>query len=120
MKTLLACRFMQAFALAVLVVFAGPSFAQAWPTKPIRFVVPFAPGGASDVLARLVGQKLSERLGQPVVVENKPGAATTVGAAEVARASADGYTLLLAPAPFVIAPLMYQNLPYDATPVIST
>jgi len=88
--------------------------AQTYPVKPIRFVVPFAPGGASDVLARLVGQKLAERLGQPVVVENKPGAATTVGAAEVARAPADGYTLLLAPAPFVIAPLMYQNLPYDA------
>lgn len=97
-----------------LFAFAGPALAQTWPTKPIRFVVPFAPGGASDVLARLVGQKLAERLGQPVVVENRPGAATTVGAAEVARAPADGYTLLLAPAPFVIAPLMYQNLPYDA------
>jgi len=88
--------------------------AQAWPTKPIRLVVPFAPGGASDVLARLVGQRLAERLGQPVVVENKPGAATTLGAAEVAKAPADGYTIMLAPAPFVIAPLMYQKLPYEA------
>ncbi|MFO1412972.1 MAG: tripartite tricarboxylate transporter substrate binding protein [Burkholderiales bacterium] len=88
--------------------------AQAWPAKPIRLVVPFAPGGASDVLARLVGQKLAERVGQPVVVENKPGAATTLGAAEVAKAPADGYTIMLAPAPFVIAPLMYPKLTYDA------
>ena len=104
------------FALLTLLAAFVPAHApaQTYPVKPIRFVVPFAPGGASDVLARLVGQKLAERLGQPVVVENKPGAATTVGAAEVARAPADGYTLLLAPAPFVIAPLMYQNLPYDA------
>jgi tripartite-type tricarboxylate transporter receptor subunit TctC len=76
--------------------------------------VPFAPGGSSDALARLVGQQLSERLGQPVVIENKPGAATTIGTAEVAKAPGDGYTLLLAPAPFVIAPFLYANLPYDA------
>jgi len=102
------------FALCTVVALAGPVFAQAYPAKPIRIVVPFAPGGASDVLARLVGQKLSERLGQPVIVENKPGATTTLGAAEVAKSPPDGYTLMLAPAPFVIAPLMYPKLPYDA------
>ncbi len=107
-------RGLRAFALAVCATVAATAAAQPYPNKPIRLVVPFAPGGASDVLARLVGQKLSERLGQPVVVENKPGAATTVGAADVAKAPADGYTLMLAPAPFVIAPLMYQKLPYDA------
>ncbi len=107
-------RVLPVVALACLAVASGQGLAQVWPAKPVRLVVPFAPGGASDVLARLVGQKLSERLGQPVVVENKPGAATTLGAAEVARAPGDGYTLLLAPAPFVIAPLMYQSLTYDA------
>ena len=102
-----------AAALALLGAVGGNAFAQGYPAKPLRIVVPFAPGGASDVLARLVGQKLSERMGQPVVVENRPGATTTVGAAEVAKAAADGYTLLLAPAPFIIAPLMYQKLSYD-------
>ena len=75
-------RLLQAVALACFAVALGAAQAQAWPAKPIRLVVPFAPGGASDVLARLVGQKLSERLGKPVMVENKPGAATTIGAAE--------------------------------------
>ena len=114
MMKLRACRCLQALVAVMFAMVAGPAIAQTWPAKPIRLVAPFAPGGASDVLARLVGQKLAERLGQPVVVENKPGAATTIGAAEVAKAPADGYTLLLAPAPFVIAPLMYQNLAYDA------
>jgi tripartite-type tricarboxylate transporter receptor subunit TctC len=96
-----ACALAPAFALA-----------QAWPAKPVKIVVPFAPGGASDIFARLLGQRLTERLGQQFVVENKPGAATTIGAAEVARAPGDGYTLMLAPAPFVIAALMYPKLSY--------
>jgi tripartite-type tricarboxylate transporter receptor subunit TctC len=99
----------------MLAAFSGGALAQTWPTRPVRIVVPFAAGGASDVLARLVGQKLAERTGQPFVVENRPGATTTLGASEVAKAPADGYTLMLAPAPFVIAPLMYQKLSYDAT-----
>jgi tripartite-type tricarboxylate transporter receptor subunit TctC len=93
-----------------------PGIAQAqgdWPSRPIRIVVPFAPGGSSDVSARLVGNHLSARLGRPVVVENKPGAATVIGTQEVARAAPDGYTLLLTPPPFVITQFAYPNLPYD-------
>ena len=93
---------------------AAPALAQTFPSKPVRFVVPFAPGGQSDVVARTVGQKLSERWGQPVVVENKAGAATTIGADYVAKAPADGYTILLAPAPFVITQYAYPKLPYDS------
>ncbi|MFZ9297612.1 MAG: Bug family tripartite tricarboxylate transporter substrate binding protein [Hylemonella sp.] len=85
-----------------------------FPVKPVRFVVPFAPGGQSDVVARLIAEKLAVRWGQPVVVENKAGAATTIGADFVAKAQADGHTMLLAPAPFVITQYAYPKLPYDS------
>lgn len=110
--------------LAVALPFAASSAqAQAWPDKPIRIVVGFAPGGFTDVLGRLIGQKLSERLGQPVVVENKPGAAGTLGADQVAKAKPDGYTLLLAHSNSnSVAPALYPKLPYnilaDFTPII--
>ena len=93
---------------------AAPALAQTFPSKPVRFVVPFAPGGQSDVVARTVGQKLSERWGQPVVIENKPGAATTIGADFVAKSAPDGHTILLSPAPFVITQYAYPKLPYDS------
>ena len=92
----------------------GAAWGQAWPTQPVRLVVPFAPGGATDILARTLAQRLAERLGQPVVIENKPGAGTTIGIAAVAQAAPDGYTLLFAPTPFVISQAMYPKLPYDA------
>ena len=98
------------------VLFAGSAHevdAQSWPNKPVKIVVPFAPGGATDIIGRLVAQKLSDRLGQPVIVENKPGAGTTIGNAAVAKAAADGYTLLFAPTPFVITQALYPSLPYD-------
>ena len=98
---------------AALVSHAAPVLAQTYPAKPVRFVVPFAPGGQSDVVARIVGQKLAERWGQPVLVDNKPGAATTIGNALVAQAPADGHTMLLSPAPFVITQYAYPKLPYD-------
>jgi len=84
-----------------------------FPSRSIRIVVPFAPGGSSDVSARLVGTHLANRLGRPVVVENRAGAATVIGTQEVARSAPDGYTLLLTPPPFVITQFAYPNLPYD-------
>jgi tripartite-type tricarboxylate transporter receptor subunit TctC len=88
--------------------------AQAWPAKPIRFVVPYAPGGNTDMIARTLAQKLSESLGQAVVVENRAGAATIIGAEFVAKAPPDGYTMLLATSTtLAINPHLYKTLPYD-------
>src|SRR6185295_3911394 len=103
-----------AFVVGLIAALAGsPAWSQPYPNRPIRLIVPFAPGGATDIIARTVAQKLSDRVGQPVVVENKPGAGTTVGNAEVAKARSDGYTLLFAPTPFVISQVVYPTLPYD-------
>lgn len=90
------------------------AFAQTYPDRPIRLVVPFAPGGATDILGRLLATAMSEKLGQPVVVENKPGAATVVAAAAVAKAPPDGYTLLLgASTTLTLNPAVRPNLAYD-------
>src|SRR5688572_21873196 len=86
----------------------------AYPIRPIRLVVPFAPGGGSDVLARLLGPRLAERLGQPVVVDNRPAAAGVVGADLVAKAAPDGYTLLGTTVTFVISGALRTGLPYDS------
>lgn len=96
-------------ALLALPLMAG---AQAWPTRPIRLVVPFPPGGLIDTMARLIGPRLAQELGQPVVIENRPGAGGNIGAAEVARATPDGYTLLMASPPLTISPALYATLPY--------
>ncbi|MBP8132422.1 MAG: tripartite tricarboxylate transporter substrate binding protein [Candidatus Hydrogenedentes bacterium] len=89
---------------------------EVWPSKPVRFVVPFTAGGSIDVLARLVGRHLETRLNQPIVVENRTGAGGTVGTDLVARAPADGYTLLFtAQGPLVLNPFLMKRLPYDAT-----
>ena len=103
---------MRATAGALLLLAAPLSMAQAWPARPIRLVVPFPPGGLIDNMARLVGNRLVQELGQPVVIDNKPGAGGNVGAAEVARAPADGYTLLMASPALTISPAIYKNLPY--------
>ncbi len=90
-----------------------PALGQSWPTRPIRILVPFAPGGSADLAARLIAQRLQEVLGQPTVVESRPGAGGIVATDAVAKAAPNGYTLLLAVAgPYISAPLL-QNTPYD-------
>ncbi|MEW6451429.1 MAG: tripartite tricarboxylate transporter substrate binding protein [Pseudomonadota bacterium] len=109
MKRLALCA-LTAFALA----FTSPALAQNYPTRPITMIVPFAPGGPADVLGRLIGQEMSKDLGQQVVVDNRPGANTIIGAQAVARANPDGYTILLAiDGTLVMNPFLYTNLAYD-------
>jgi tripartite-type tricarboxylate transporter receptor subunit TctC len=98
---------------AVLAVSAGAVHAQGYPNRPIRLIVPFAPGGFTDVVARILGQKLSVSLGQQIVVENKPGAGSTIGTDFVAKSPPDGYTILMVSSTHVISPWIYKNLPYD-------
>lgn len=102
-------------AVAVMgVALATGALAQDYPSKPIRLVVPVAASGMTDIVARILGQKLSERLGQPVIIENKAGAGGSIGTEAVARADADGHTLLFAyPGPLVVNPSLFRNLSYD-------
>jgi tripartite-type tricarboxylate transporter receptor subunit TctC len=107
---------------AALFLFAclitGPAQAQQYPTKPIRLIVPFAPGGGSDLIGRLIAQKLTERLGQQVIVENKPGAGGNLGAEQAIKAPADGYTLLLIAGSYTVNPSLYK-LSWDSVNDIS-
>lgn len=100
-------------ALAAVSVLPQAQAQGAWPERQIRLVVPFPPGGLIDNMARLIGPKLALALGQTVVVDNRPGAGGNIGAAEAARAPADGYTLLMASPPMAISPALYPRLPYD-------
>jgi len=103
------------FALAgsLLTLAIGNAFAQAYPNKPIKLIVPFAPGGFTDVVARILGQKLSVSLGQQFVIENKAGAGSTIGTDFVAKAAPDGYTLVMISTTHVISPWIYKSMPYD-------
>jgi tripartite-type tricarboxylate transporter receptor subunit TctC len=108
-------------ALIALAVSAPAALAQGYPAKAVRLVAPFAPGGGSDFIARLMAQKLTERMGQQVVVENKPGAGGNLGAEFVVRAPADGYTILLTPASYTVNPALYRlsfDPIADITPII--
>ena len=100
--------------LCAAVLSFASAFGQAYPSKPIRLVVGYSPGGGNDLIARIVAARLQEKLGQPIVVDNKPGAQAIVAAEMVARAAPDGYTLLIAPSgPLTINPAVYAKLPYD-------
>jgi tripartite-type tricarboxylate transporter receptor subunit TctC len=99
-------------ALALL-VFAHPALSQSYPSKPVRLVVPFGPGGSADAIARPLAEKLGTVLGQNVVVDNRPGGLTVIGSDLVAKAPPDGYTLFLMPGTHVLTPLLVQKVPYN-------
>ncbi|MCX7139309.1 MAG: tripartite tricarboxylate transporter substrate-binding protein, partial [Proteobacteria bacterium] len=98
---------------ATFLLLSAPALAQHYPSRPIRFVVPFPPGAATDALARIIGQKLAESVGQPVVVDNRAGAGGTLGTDVVAKAVPDGHTLLMAGAAHAINASLYTRLPFD-------
>ncbi|MDB5901335.1 MAG: Tricarboxylate transport protein TctC, partial [Betaproteobacteria bacterium] len=102
--------------LAALTAFAHAPlvFAQAYPTKAIRLILPFPPGGPTDIAGRTIAQKLSEQLEQPVIAENRPGAASNLGLELTAKSTPDGYTLVLTPPSIALSPSMYKKLNYDA------
>jgi tripartite-type tricarboxylate transporter receptor subunit TctC len=97
-----------------LATLTGPSWSQSWPTKPIRMVIPYTPGGFTDTMARSIGDALARSLGQPMVYDNKPGANSLIGAGMVAHAKPDGYTLGTVIAAHSVNPSLYQKMPFDA------
>ena len=114
MSRLNAMRREQLVLLAALLMAPQASLAQTYPNRPIHLIIPFAPGGVSDVIARPIADRLSRVLGQPVIVESRAGASGTLGAAYVAQSAPDGYTLLLGTAnEIVMAPTLYRSMPYD-------
>jgi tripartite-type tricarboxylate transporter receptor subunit TctC len=111
---------MKKLLVVLLWAFAGAAWAQAYPSKPIRIIVPFTPGSATDIMARIVGERLNSAWGQPVVVENKPGAGGTIGIRETARAEADGYTLAVVSSGHAVNHVLYKDLGYDTLKDLST
>jgi tripartite-type tricarboxylate transporter receptor subunit TctC len=105
--------FFSAIVAALVIVGSGANAAEQYPTRPIRMIVPFAPGGGSDVIARLVASKVGPILGQSVLVENRPGASGIIGADIAAKAAPDGYTILMANSALASNPFLYDKLPYD-------
>jgi tripartite-type tricarboxylate transporter receptor subunit TctC len=101
------------FVGSMLAVSLSAAWAQGYPNKPVKLVVPFAPGGFTDVVARILGQKLSVSMGQSFVIENKPGAGSIIGTDFVAKAAPDGYTLVMVSTTHVISPWIYKSMPYD-------
>jgi tripartite-type tricarboxylate transporter receptor subunit TctC len=102
-------------ALAFATAFIAPASAQQWnPTQPIRVIIPYAAGGTSDIVARIMSEPVAQRLGQPFLIENRPGGATQIGTTAVAKAPPDGHTLLLVANTFMINPSLFKTLPYDS------
>ena len=100
--------------MATILIGIPTSYAQSYPNRPIKLIAPFPPGGTSDVLGRLIAQKLSESLGQPVIVENRPGASGNIGHEMAAKALPDGYTILLSNSSTVVNnPFLYKQMPFD-------
>jgi tripartite-type tricarboxylate transporter receptor subunit TctC len=106
-------RFMALTACATSALLIGGAHAQDYPVKPIRFIVPFAPGGGTDIVARTLGQLLTERLGRTVVIDNRAGAGSTLGTALAVAAPPDGYTMVLSSTSMIFAAFLYKDLPYD-------
>src|SRR5215211_8010484 len=100
-------------AMLVIACCATVANAQTYPSKPIKVIVPYTPGSPVDVLARVVTQQVSARLGQPIVIDNRPGAGTTIGTKVAAESPPDGYTLLIAATSFIISASLYPKLDYD-------
>src|SRR5690606_30998590 len=113
-RKMLSRMLMSVFASVMVLAQSPAAAAENWPTKPIQLIVPFGPGGTTDLLARLVADGISKELKQSVIVQNRPGAGANIGAAEVARALPDGYTLLMGtPGPLAINPHIYPDLTFD-------
>jgi len=112
-KDIMRRRFSAVLVAGATFLIAAPVHAQAWPSKPIKVIVPYTPGGFTDITARLVSQKLQDRLGQPVLVENKPGANSIIGVDALAKAPPDGYTFAVVIAAYAANTTLYPKLPYD-------
>lgn len=115
-STKFAIRIVNAAALliaCIATVATAPAGAQDFPTKPVRLIVPQPPGGPTDMVARMVGERLAQRWGQPVIVENKPGSGSNIGTDIVAKSAPDGYTLVVATLQHIVNPFMYPSLPFD-------
>lgn len=115
------CKLLSGLIVTPMLLCTGQAFAQEWPTKPIRFVVPFSAGGANDLMARAAAEGASKELGQPVIIENKPGAGGNVGSAYVAKSTPDGYTFLISAAGVITNSMIKKSNPYkdsDLVPVV--
>ena len=113
MRSIVRCLAACALVLAAAISASMPASAAGYPERAVKIVVPFAAGGPTDVMARLLAQKLSDKLGQPFIVENLPGAGGNIGTSNVARSTPDGYTILLVSSSYTVNPSLYKNCPYD-------